>query len=55
MPEMPPLDRQLRTFAVELHSLAYTMPNGFEFELLRLAGRMTHAADAALTQRITPG
>jgi hypothetical protein len=51
---MPPVpfDRELRAFALELHALAYEMPNGHEFELLQLARRMTAAADAHLTARV---
>ena len=40
------LRQELRTYAVELRQLAYTLPNGVgEHDLLRLSGRMRAAAD----------
>jgi hypothetical protein len=47
---MPTLEAQLRQdlrdYAVELHQLAYTLPNGVgEHGLLRLSGRMRATAD----------
>ena len=40
------LRQDLRTYAVELRQLAYTLQNGIgEHDLLRLSGRMRAAAD----------
>jgi hypothetical protein len=41
------LRQELRSYAVELRQLAYTLPNGMgEHDLLRLSERMRTAADA---------
>jgi hypothetical protein len=43
------LRQELRTYAVELHKLAYTLPNGVgEQALLRLSAHMTMTADQPL-------
>jgi hypothetical protein len=46
------LRQDLRTYAVELRQLAYTVPNGVgEHDLLRLSGRMRATADHVGRQR----
>jgi hypothetical protein len=46
------LRQDLRTYAVELRQLAYTLPNGVgEHDLLRLSGRMRATADQVERQR----
>lgn len=52
MPPAEPLDRILRSFATELNVIAFTVPHGHDYELLRLAGRMTAVADQHFHQRI---
>jgi len=42
----------MRTYAVELRQLAYTLPNGVgEHDFLQLSGRMRATADQAERQR----
>ncbi|MEE6178929.1 hypothetical protein [Mycobacterium sp. 050134] len=46
------LRQDLRTYAVELWQLAYTVPNGVgEHDFLRLSGRMRATADHVERQR----
>ena len=46
------LRQDLRTYAVELRQLAYTVPNGVgEHNLLQLSGRMRATADQVEPQR----
>jgi hypothetical protein len=46
------LRREMRDYAVELHQLAYTLPNGVgENDLLQLSGRMRATADQEERQR----
>ncbi|MCV7103142.1 hypothetical protein [Mycobacterium palustre] len=46
------LRQDLRTYAVELRQLAYTLPGGVgEHALLRLSGRMRATADQVERQR----
>ena len=46
------LRQDLRTYAVELRQLAYTLPNGVgEHDLLRLSHRMRATADQVERQR----
>ena len=45
------LRQELRNYAVELHQLAYTLPDGVgEYGLLRLSGRMRAAADQVVAK-----
>jgi hypothetical protein len=45
------LRQELRTYAVELRQLAYTLPNGVgEHDFLELSGRMRVTADQAERQ-----
>lgn len=46
------LRQDLRNYAVELHQLAYSLPEGLgEHDLLRLSGRMRATADHVERQR----
>lgn len=46
------LRRELRTYAVELRRLAYTLPHGVgEHDLLQLSDRMRAAAEQAVRKR----
>ncbi len=46
------LRRELRTSAIELRKLAYTLPNGVgEYHLLQLSDRMSAAAEEVVHHR----
>jgi hypothetical protein len=48
-----PLENELRSYAVELRQLAYTLQNGIgEHDLLRLSERMRAAADEVIRGRV---